>query len=142
MSTKPETHLLLIPSYNTGAIVVDVIKAALQFWQPVWVVVDGSDDGSEELLEKLAQSEPGLRVLKYPENQGKGSAVYTGTLAAWKQGFTHILTMDADRQHPANLIGKMMHLSLENPKAMILGEPVFDESAPASRVHGRKISNF
>ncbi len=142
MRLKSKTHLLLIPSYNTGGIVVDVIKAALQFWQPVWVVVDGSDDGSTELLEKLAQSESGLRVFKHPENQGKGSAVYTGTLAASEQGFTHVLTMDADGQHPANLIGKMMRLSLENSEAMILGEPVFDESAPASRVHGRKISNF
>jgi glycosyltransferase involved in cell wall biosynthesis len=142
MSTKSETHLLLIPSYNTGAIVVDVIKTALQFWQPIWVIVDGSDDGSAELLEKLAQTEANLRVFEHPRNQGKGSAIYTGIKAASEQGFTHVLTMDADGQHPANLISKMINLSLENPEAMILGEPVFDENAPASRVHGRKISNF
>lgn len=142
MSPKSETHLLLIPSYNTGAIVVDVIKAALQCWQPVYVVIDGSDDGSAELLEKLVQSDANLIVLKHPKNQGKGSAVYTGIKAAAEQGFTHILTMDADGQHPANLISKMMNLSIENQEAMILGEPIFDESAPASRVYGRKISNF
>jgi len=142
MNSISKTHLLLIPSYNTGAIVVDVIKAALQFWQPIYVIVDGSDDGSAELLEKLAQSEANLKVLKHPENQGKGSAVYTGIKAASDKGYTHVLTMDADGQHPANLISKMMKLSVEHPNAMILGEPIFDESAPASRVHGRKISNF
>ncbi len=142
MSPKSETHLLLIPSYNTGAIVVDVIKAALQCWQPVYVVIDGSDDGSAELLEKLVQSEANLIVLKHLKNQGKGSAVYTGVTAASEQGFTHVLTMDADGQHPTNLINKIMKLSIENPEAMILGEPIFDESAPASRVYGRKISNF
>jgi glycosyltransferase involved in cell wall biosynthesis len=142
MNSKSKTHLLLIPSYNTGTIVVDVIKTALQFWQPVLVVVDGSDDGSAELLEKLAQSEANLNVLKHLENQGKGSAVYTGIKVAEEQGYTHVLMMDADDQHPANLINRMMELSIEHPKAMILGKPIFDESAPASRVHGRKISNF
>ena len=142
MNSKSKTHLLLIPSYNTGTIVVDVIKTALQYWQPVLVVVDGSDDGSAELLEKLAQSEANLNVLKHLENQGKGSAVYTGIKVAEEQGYTHVLTMDADGQHPANLINKMMELSIEHPKAMILGKPIFDESAPASRVYGRKISNF
>jgi glycosyltransferase involved in cell wall biosynthesis len=142
MSLKSETHLLLIPSYNTGTIVVDVIKAALKFWQPIYVVVDGSDDGSAELLENLAQSEVNLKVFKHSQNQGKGSAVYTGIKAAVEQGFTHVLTMDADGQHPADLISKMMGLSIENPDAMILGEPVFDQNAPASRVYGRKISNF
>jgi len=142
MSLKSETHLLLIPSYNTGTIVVDVIKAALKFWQPIYVVVDGSDDGSAELLENLEQSEVNLKVFKHSQNQGKGSAVYTGIKAAVEQGFTHVLTMDADGQHPADLISKMMGLSIENPDAMILGEPVFDQNAPASRVYGRKISNF
>ncbi len=142
MPQLSKTHLLLIPSYNTGKIVCNVVSEALKIWQPVWVVIDGSDDGSDEQLQNMAATEPGLLVVILEQNQGKGSAVYHGARAASEKGFTHILTMDADGQHPAESIPRMMELSRENPEAMILGEPVFDDNAPALRVHGRKISNF
>ena len=142
MKQVSKTHLLLIPSYNTGPIVLKVVKEALEFWHPVWVVVDGSNDGSEKALLKLAGMEPHLTVIQHPVNMGKGSAVYTGIRAAIKRGFTHVLTMDADGQHSASFIEPFMQASILKPQAMILGKPVFDVSAPAIRVKGRMISNF
>ena len=50
--------------------------------------------------------------------------------------------MDSDGQHPANLIEAFMQCSQATPAAMVLGVPVFDASAPALRVQGRKISNW
>jgi hypothetical protein len=50
--------------------------------------------------------------------------------------------MDSDGQHPADLIPEFMRASMRNPDRMILGRPVFDASAPALRVKGRKISNW
>ena len=119
-----------------------MVREALSVWQPVWVIVDGSDDGSREDLEALAQVEPGLTVLQHQQNRGKGNAVYTGIEQAATQGFTHVLTMDADAQHPAAAIKPFMQVSQQNPAALILGLPVFDENAPSLRVQGRKISNF
>lgn len=119
-----------------------VVREALSMWQPVWVVIDGSDDGTTELLEGLAGSEPDLIVLHHSVNRGKGSAIYTGLQEALKQGFTHILTMDADAQHPAASIRSFMEISMSHPHSMILGVPVFDDNAPSLRVNGRKISNF
>ena len=142
MNTPSSTHLLLIPSYNSGSIVITVVKQALDVWQPVWVVVDGSHDGSAELLQQLARTEPALTILQHTDNQGKGSAVFTGIQAAVQQGFTHVLTMDADGQHPVNKIRTFMSASQVHPDALILGVPIFDEDAPALRVNGRKISNF
>jgi len=142
MNSPSATHLLLIPTFNTGAIVMDVVKEALNEWQPVWVVVDGSDDGTGKVLEELAKSEPGLTVLHHPRNQGKGRAIYTGIKAAAKKGFSHVLTMDADGQHSAAAIKHFMEASMAQPDALILGEPVFDDNAPALRVKGRQISNF
>jgi hypothetical protein len=57
-------------------------------------------------------------------------------------GFSHVLTMDSDGQHPAECIPGFMAASAQEPAAMILGMPVFDASAPALRVNGRKISNW
>jgi hypothetical protein len=49
--------------------------------------------------------------------------------------------MDSDGQHPAAKIPAFMRASQEHPRGMVLGCPVFDASAPALRVQGRKISN-
>ena len=136
------THLVLIPSYNTGPLVVRTVREALAHWNPVWVVVDGSTDGSRDLLEELARTEPGLRVFVLPENSGKGAAVLHGLIEARRQGFTHALTMDADGQHPAPLIDVFMSVSQNRPEALVLGRPVFDASAPLLRVRGRRVSNW
>ena len=62
--------------------------------------------------------------------------------AALRDGYTHVLTMDSDGQHPAGEIPAFMAASAAAPAAMILGEPVFDASAPLLRVRGRRISNW
>ena len=141
--TPPEstTHLVLIPSYNTGARLVQTVREARAQWAPVWVVIDGSTDGSAAGLRALAAGDPGLRVIELPVNQGKGAAVLQGLREAQAAGFTHALTMDSDGQHPAGLIAPFMQASLARPETMVLGRPVFDASAPLLRVRGRRISN-
>jgi len=136
------THLVLIPSYNTGPRALETVDEALRFWAPVWVVVDGSDDGSGEALARLAETRPHLRVLALPRNSGKGAAVLHGIRAAEAEGFTHVLAMDADGQHPAAALPEFMETSAAHPGALVLGLPRFDASAPALRVNGRRVSNF
>ena len=97
------------------------MRGAREHWDPVWVVVDGSTDGTGEKLATMAAADPALRVLLRPKNCGKGAAVLYGLRAALARGYTHALVMDS---------------------AMILGEPVFDAGAPRLRVNGRKISNW
>jgi glycosyltransferase involved in cell wall biosynthesis len=141
MINQSRSHLILVPSYNTGQKVLETVREARLFWQPVWVIVDGSTDGSAEALQALAANDPGLRVWVLPHNQGKGAAILHGLHEAAAAGYTHVLTLDADGQHPAAKIPEFMAASQANPHAMILGLPVFDVSAPSLRVHGRKISN-
>ncbi|SEF27822.1 glycosyltransferase family 2 protein [Variovorax sp. NFACC27] len=141
MPDASRTHLVLIPSYNTGERLFSTVAAARAQWNPVWVVIDGSDDGTGERLQQMAEGDPGLRVWVLPQNQGKGSAVLHGLRAAKEAGFTHALTMDSDGQHPADLIPAFMSSSLRRPETMVLGRPVFDASAPLLRVRGRRVSN-
>lgn len=142
-----ERRLVLIPSYDTGPLLLHTVEGALEQWPIVWVVIDGSTDGSAHLLDPLldpasARHAPGLRVMTSPRNEGKGAALYRGLVEAQLAGYTHALTMDADGQHPASHIRPFMEASSRHPFAMILGRPVFDASAPALRVNGRKISNW
>lgn len=142
MPQTSSTHLVLIPSYNPGARVYDTVRAARAQWAPVWVVVDGSTDGSADGLRAMAADDAGLRLIVLPENRGKGSAVLAGITQASAQGYTHALTMDSDGQHPADLIPEFMRASQQRPDAMVLGKPVFDADAPRLRVNGRKVSNW
>ena len=142
MVERSSTHLVLIPSYNPGAVVYETVRGARQQWNPVWVVVDGSNDGTADGLRRLAAEDAGLRVLVLERNGGKGSAVLHGITLAAAEGYTHALTMDSDGQHPAESIPEFMARSRARPDAVVLGVPVFDASAPALRVKGRRISNW
>jgi glycosyltransferase involved in cell wall biosynthesis len=142
MRAPSKTHLVLIPSYNPGSRVCATVRAALDCWSPVWVVIDGSTDDSPARLAALSALEPGLEVIVLEENRGKGAAVLAGLERAAAAGFTHALTMDSDGQHPAQHIEEFMRVSQADPAAMVLGRPVFDASAPRLRVRGRKISNW
>jgi glycosyltransferase involved in cell wall biosynthesis len=134
--------LVLIPSHNPGDKGVATVRTAREFWAPVWVVVDGSTDGTAAKLTAMSAGDPQLRVLVRQKNGGKGAALFDGLLEAQRCGFTHALTMDSDGQHPAQCIPQFMATSAATPSAMILGAPIFDASAPVIRVRGRKISNW
>ena len=136
------THLVLIPSFNSGRRLKQTVEAALKQWRPVWVVVDGSTDGSDQGLADLRDDGRSLRVIQLPENGGKGEAVFQGMCAALAAGFSHALVMDADGQHPAESICEFMRISTGDPGAMILGVPKFGPEAPACRRLGRRAGNW
>jgi glycosyltransferase involved in cell wall biosynthesis len=135
------THLVLIPSYDTGGKLLETVQAARRHWAPVWVVIDGSTDGSDANLARRFAGDDGLKIFRRARNGGKGAAVLDGLRAAARNGFSHVLVMDSDGQHPASSIPEFLALSRQYPEAMILGVPVFDETAPWIRVAGRRLCN-
>jgi dolichyl-phosphate beta-glucosyltransferase len=77
---------LVLPVYNAGAAVERSWMAVRDFvcsqpepWEAI-VVCDGCTDGSDALLDLLA--DPQMRVIRYHPNRGKGYAVRNGLLAA------------------------------------------------------------
>lgn len=133
---------VLIPSYNTGSRLLETVRSALSETADVWVVIDGSTDGSDEPLERLLTTHASLRILRLAENSGKGAAMLAGTEALLKAGFTHALSMDADGQHPADAISRMIEHAQRAPSALIMGRPIFGPEAPKSRLYGRKLTLF
>ena len=105
-------------------------------WPLVLTVLDGSSDGSAKELESLF-SHPGLTILERKKNGGKGVAVLDGLRRAHEQGYTRVLVMDADGQHPPDKIKEFFDLAEKNPHAFILGVPIFTQDAPKLRVYGR-----
>lgn len=140
--TDRTTHGIVIPSYNTGFRLIETISAIRHHALPIIVVIDGSTDGSDEALPRLAAGDPWLTVGVLPCNQGKGAAVLHGLRLARSMGLTHALTLDADGQHSAAHVGEMVAMSRAHPDAMVLGLPLFDASAPRIRILGHKLANF
>jgi glycosyltransferase involved in cell wall biosynthesis len=135
-------YLVLIPSYNAGRKALETVHAARESGEAVCVVIDGSTDGSAEQLMQMAQADPGLKVLTLARNSGKGAAILHGLRDAVAHGYTHVLTMDSDGQHPAGMIPSFIAASRMQPGALILGKPVFDKSAPWERVMWRRLCNW
>jgi len=135
------THVVLIPSFNSGPLLASTVAEARSYWAPVWIVIDGSTDDSAAEVEAMARSDAALRVLRLPRNQGKGAAVWQGLVAAQANGFTHALVMDADGQHPADRIPLFMAASIAAPSALVMGRPVFGRDAPWVRVMARRLCN-
>ena len=134
------THLVLIPSYNSGARLETTAAEAARQWDPVWIVIDGSTDGSDSAVAALAARDSRLRVIARPRRGGKGAAIATGVSIALAEGFTHVLAMDSDGQHPAGRIGEFMAASAGGPETLVLGRPIFGPEAPIARMLGRKLS--
>jgi glycosyltransferase involved in cell wall biosynthesis len=133
---------VVIPSYNSGPRLEQTVREVMAVWQPVIVVNDGSTDGSADNVIRLAQNEPGLHALAQPRNTGKGAAVFSAFNYAVDKGFTHGVVFDADGQHDAADIPKLMEASKENPLALVMGVPEFGEDAPTSHVLGHALADF
>ena len=136
------THLVVIPSFNSGPLLARTVAEARAFWGPVWVVIDGSTDDLAAAVDAMAQTDSAVRILRLPQNRGKGAAVRHGVEAAGAAGFTHALTMDADGQHPADQIPALMAASAAVPEALVMGRPVFGPDAPWIRVLARRLSDI
>ncbi|HNO69059.1 MAG TPA: glycosyltransferase, partial [Pseudomonadota bacterium] len=92
--TRRSGPVVLVPAYNAGSTVGDVVAGILAKGLPVLVVDDGSSDDTGDKAQAA-----GATVLRHPQNRGKGAAIQTGFAYAQKLGASALLTMDADGQH-------------------------------------------
>ncbi len=132
-----ERFAVVIPLYNHGATVFDVVRKASRHKLPLIVVDDGSTDGGCENLNAI----PGVLVLHHPMNLGKGAALVTGMKAA-AESADWAVCLDADGQHdPDDIIGLMKAIPVGR-RAIIVGKRQGMETAPWTSRFGRKFSNF
>lgn len=130
--------LVVIPVFNHGATLRQVVIRALEVHPHVLVVDDGSTDGGADTLAGLP-----CEVLRHERNRGKGAAILSAAKAADERGMTHIITLDADGQHDPADIGKFLPLIAAEPGAVVIGARDFDvPNVPGSSRFGRQFSRF
>lgn len=131
----------VIPVYNHGSTLESVVSSLKKFNLPVIVVDDGNDEKNQMLIKQVADSHKEVEVVRLEKNSGKGKAMTAGVLKAIEKGLTHIFQLDADGQHEIEKCGEFIKLSCENPKAIICGFPIYDDTVPLKRKKGREFSN-
>ncbi|MEZ4381955.1 MAG: glycosyltransferase family 2 protein [Nannocystaceae bacterium] len=131
----------LIPTYNNPDTVSEVVDRVRAYLPDVVVIDDGSAAPGREAVAKIG-AEGRAHVHHRGQNGGKGAAVKTGFEVAAALGYTHALQVDADGQHALEDIPRFLEAGAANPDALILGAPIYDETAPRSRLIGRKITQF
>jgi hypothetical protein len=75
-------------------------------------------------------------------NRGRGAALRHGYRTAHRRGFSHVVQLDADGQHDPAEVGTLLDAAERAPEALVLGDPRFDETAPRSRLYGRRLSQM
>lgn len=136
------TPTILVPIYNHGETIGDVLASIERLNCPCLVVDDGSDAEVRDHLHDLEHRYERVTVHHLSTNRGKGTAIHRGLSRARDRGFTHAVLVDADGQHRVEDVPRFLEAARDNPGALILGDPVFDDSIPASRLYGRKLSQF
>jgi len=130
--------LLVIPTFNNHSSLREIVSGALKSGLNTLVVDDGSTDDAIETIKHLP-----VEVIKHPQNMGKGRAILSGAYWADEQGYSHIITHDADGQHNPDDIPKFLDKIKEKPISIIVGARDFEFGpVPESRVFGRKFANF
>ena len=133
----------VIPTYQTAKTLLKVVADVHRVVDTVFVVDDGSNDGTAALLDKATGNERPEKVLTHPKNCGKGAALKTGLTYARQQGFRYAVTVDADGQHRADDIPALLKAVEEEPDALAIGSRGLQhENMPAKSTFANRFSNF
>jgi glycosyltransferase involved in cell wall biosynthesis len=136
---RPEQIWIVIPAYNEGPVIGQVVsKVAGSGFPNVLVIDDGSKDDTA-MQARLA----GARVLSHPINRGAGAAAQTGLAYARRQGWKCVVQIDADGQHHPEDIHRLVEVQAQTEADIVLGSRFLDPSPgiPPTRILYNRISN-
>ena len=106
----------VIPCFNEGARIAEVVNGVRRHLPTVFVIDDGSQDGTS-----AAATQAGAEVLRHEFQRGKGAALQTGWEHARKCGFEWALTIDGDGQHSANDIPRFFEAAEGTGAKLVVG---------------------
>ena len=108
---------LVIPAYNEGPVIADVVKQARTTFPNIVVVDDGSTDHCARAI-----LDTGAHLLRHPVNLGQGAALQTGLDYVLAQpDARYIATFDADGQHQTHDVERMVKLLRSGAVDVVLG---------------------
>jgi glycosyltransferase involved in cell wall biosynthesis len=137
MPASPET-LVIIPAHREAGRVGAVVRAVRDLDRSLGLGLDVLvvDDGSPDATAAEARA-AGAQVVSHPYNLGYGVALHTGYCHALRRGYRQVLQMDADGQHEAAMLPRLL-LALNGGADVALGSRYLDGNAPRQSL-GRRL---
>ena len=130
----------VMPTYNNGGTLRDMVERVLAYCADVIVVNDGCTDNSAVVLASFGNA---ITVVDYDKNRGKGFALKQGFKKAKALGFDHALTIDSDGQHFPEDIPLFVNALEQNKEALIVGSRNLNQvNMPGGNTFANKFSNF
>jgi glycosyltransferase involved in cell wall biosynthesis len=111
----PSQVWVVIPAYNEARTIGRVVADITQFGYRAIVVDDGSRD------QTAAMASTADIVIRHPINLGQGASLQTGFDCALQQGADIIVTFDADGQHRAADIARLVRALTQAQADFALG---------------------
>lgn len=132
---------VIIPVYNHDRQIGEVVRRTLKLGLPVFVVDDGSTDGTAQIIMAIS----GITVLRHAVNYGKGAAILSGLAAAHENGCDWAITLDGDGQHNPEDAGALLNAVRVAERCIVIGkrQGMADQhNVPWTSRFGRGFSNF
>jgi glycosyltransferase involved in cell wall biosynthesis len=114
--TSELTCCAVVPAYNEGKHIADVVRGVKRYLSGVWVIDDGSSDDTSD-----AAASAGAEVVRFERNRGKGVALRKGLQLAGHMGFDAAFTLDADGQHLPGEMPRFIAKMIETGADIVLG---------------------
>ena len=126
---------ILIPAYNAELTIGAVVRECVALGYPVVVV----DDGSRDATAGMVAGQQGVTLLAHGKNRGKGRALRTGFGWALDNGFEAVVTVDADGQHDASAVPRLVAAAREGSVDIMIASRFgqFGEMAGPRKVWNR-----
>lgn len=113
---NPRNVFVIIPAYNENTIILPVLQELLPYNYNLVVIDDGSAISLYPLLKKMP-----VYFLRHRVNLGQGAALQTGIEFSLSRQADCIVTFDADGQHQASDIDKLLQALIDNKADIALG---------------------
>lgn len=125
---------IVIPAYNAEKTIEAVVREVRENGFPLFIVDDGSTDGTLTCLDRLE-----VPRISHRSNQGKGAALRTGFAWALARGFSGVITLDADGQHDPSAIRLLVTAAIDGGYDILIAsrKAQFEEMAGLRRYWNR-----
>jgi glycosyltransferase involved in cell wall biosynthesis len=132
---------IIIPAYQEARTIGEVLQKvgaidteSLGFSKEIIVCDDGSTDGTVAAVERAAAADPRVRLVRHPDNRGKGAAVRTALAAATGE---YVLIQDADLEYEVSDYPSLLQAVLAGAD-VVYGSRFLDRDRP----EGMRLANY
>jgi glycosyltransferase involved in cell wall biosynthesis len=137
---EKQAVVIIVPTYNNAKTLVRVLDGIHAYTNRIIVVNDGSTDGTADILLRY----PGLHIITFAQNKGKGAALRAGIAKARKQDYDYAISIDSDGQHfPTDIPAFNEVLQQATKPVLLIGSRNMNhDSVPRKSSFGNRFSNF